>query len=286
MGILHDLYYAVLAGRRTVIDFVDFIERFYSLEEDPTVLAYVLNKLLSNYLFLQKERLEILTKKFALRSLELVNYLPQKNEDPDHVVLRNSALFALSLFNHKETLEFGKKQFLAFLEDEKSLHQDLRGVVYGLAVWENDENYVKVLDLYRKSTIAEECAKFLSALCRTRNETLLIKTMDYSLSSEVSYSNIIYFFAALSRNPYARRLSIDWLIANWDILVKNGGGIADMLLRRILKLIIPSFGIGREEEISKFLDGIKSVSLKKTVEQVMEEMEIYSRFVKRNRKFF
>lgn len=284
VGILHDLYYAVLAGKRTIVDFVDFVSRFYSSEKDPTVLAYVLNKLLSNYLFLQKERLETVTKEFALRSLELVNRFPQKGEDPEHVVLRNSALFALSLFNHKETLEFGREQFSAFFADEKSLHQDLRGVVYGLAVWEDDRNYHKVLDLYRKSTIAEERAKFLSALCRSRNETLLRKTMDYSLSTEVSYSNIIYFFAALSRNPYARRLSIDWLIANWNTLVANGGGIADMLLRRVLKLIVPSFGIGREEEIRKFLDSIKGENLKKTCEQVMEELEIYSRFVKRNRK--
>lgn len=284
VGILHDLYYSVLAGRRTIVDFVDFISRFYSNEKDPTVLVYVVNKLLSNYLFLQKERLEVLATEFALRALELVNRLPQKGEDPDHVVLRNSALFTLSLFNHKETLEFGREQFSAFLADEKSLHQDLRGVVYGLAVWEDDKNYERVLDLYRKSLIQEERAKFLSALCRTRNETLLRKTLDYSMSAEVSYSNIIYFFAALSRNPYARRLSIDWLIGNWDTLVANGGGIADMLLRRVLKLIVPSFGIGREEEIRKFLNSIKMVSLKKTVEQVMEELEIHSRFVKRNRK--
>ncbi|MBU3979672.1 hypothetical protein KKE68_08335, partial [Patescibacteria group bacterium] len=71
---------------------------------------------------------------------------------------------------------------------------------------------------------------------------------------------------------------------NWDVLVANGGGIADMLLRRVLKLIVPSFGIGREDEMRKFLDSIKMVSLKKTVEQVMEELEIYSRFVKRNRR--
>jgi hypothetical protein len=67
-------------------------------------------------------------------------------------------------------------------------------------------------------------------------------------------------------------------------LVANGGGIADMLLRRVLKLIVPSFGIGREEEIRKFLDSIKGESLRKTCEQVMEELEIYSRFVKHNRK--
>lgn len=284
VGILHDLYYAVLAGRRTIVDFVDFVERFYSREKDPTVLAYVLNKLLSNYLFLQKERLEILTKDFALRALELVDRQPQKGEDPDRVILRNLALFSLSILNHKETLRFGSEQFLTFLEDEKSLHQDLRGVVYGLAVWGDDENYHKVLDLYRKSNIAEEQVKFLSAMCRTRNETLLSKTMDFSMSKDVSYANITYIFASLSRNPYARRLSIDWLIGNWDTLVANGGGIADMLLRRVLKLIIPSFGIGREEEVREFLDGIKSVNLKKTVEQVMEELEIHSRFVKRNRK--
>ncbi|MBU4098598.1 ERAP1-like C-terminal domain-containing protein, partial [Patescibacteria group bacterium] len=255
-----------------------------SKEKNPTVLVYILNKLLSNYLFLQKERLEIFAKNFAIQALELVDCLPKKGEDPEHVVLRNNALFTLSLFNHKETLKFGREQFSAFLDDEKSLHQDLRALVYGLAVWESDVNYAKALDLYRKSTIQEERAKFLSALCRTKNEILLRKTMDYSLSKEVSYSNIIYFFAALSRNPYARRLSIDWLIANWDILVANGGGIADMLLRRVLKLIVPSFGIGREEEIRKFLNSIEGVNLKKTVEQVMEELEIYSRFVKRNRR--
>lgn len=284
IGILHDLYYSVLAGKRTVVDFVDFVERFFSREKNPTVLSYVLHKLLSDYLFLQKQRLQADACEFALASLELVNRLPQKREDLDHVVLRNLALFVLSLFNHKETLAFAREKFSVFLVNEASLHPDLRAVIYGLAVWDDDENYAKVLDLYRKTTIQEERVKFLSALARTRNEELLRKTLDYSKSSEVSYANIVYIFASLSKNPYARRLSIDWLIANWDILVANGGGMADMLLRRILKLIVPSFGVGREEEMRKFLTNIKNVNLKRTCEQVMEELEVYSRFVKRNRK--
>lgn len=284
IGILHDLYYAVLAGRRTIVDFVGFVSRFYTREKDPTVLAYVLNKLLSNYLFLQKEGLATLTKEFALRSLDFAGRLPQKEEDPDNVVGRNLALFVLSLFDHKETLDFGKKQFNAFLEDEKSIHPDLRAVVYGLAVWADDGNYEEVLDLYRKSGVAEERMKFLSALGRTRNKDLLRKTLDYSVSSEVNFANIIYIFASLSRNPYARDISIDWLLMNWDSLVANGGGIAYMVLRRVLKLVVPSFGIGREEEIRRFLKRIGNINLKKTVEQVMEELEIYSRFVKRNRK--
>lgn len=284
MGILHDLYYSVLAGKRTIVDFVDFAERFYAQEKNAAVRAYVLNKLLGCYLFLQKERLQNVTNDFALRSLQLVNSEPQKGEDPDYVVLRNLSLFVLSLFHHEATMNFARVKFSAFFADEASLHPDLRAVIYGLAVWDNDENYQKVLDLYRKTTVQEERVKFLSALARTRNEELLKKTLDYSLSEEVSYANIIYIFASLSRNPYARRLSIDWLIKNWDILVVNGGGLADMLLRRVLKLIVPSFSIGREQEISEFLGRKKNVSLKRTFEQVAEELIVYSRFVKRNRR--
>ena len=71
--------------------------------------------------------------------------------------------------------------------------------------------------------------------------------MDFSLTSEVSYSNLYYVIGSAGRNPNAKELVVDWLIENWAVLVKNGGGGSDMLLRHILKMIIPVSGVGREE---------------------------------------
>lgn len=284
VGVIHDLYYSVLATTRTVVDFIEFIKRFFEKEKNPTVLVYILRRLFSIYLYLRSETLNGVMIEFAEHSLGLVNIQPQKGENPENVVLRNLALYVLSLFDHKETFIFVKEQFKAFLGDEASLHQDLRATIYGLAVRGSDQNYEIALDLYRKTTIKEERVKFLSALAVTKNKKLLKRTLDFSLSDEVSFSDIVYIFASASRNPQAIDLVGDWLMENWDTLVKNGGGIADMLLRHILKLVVPVSGVGREDKLKKFLFGVKNVKLEKTFEQVIEEMEVYSRFVRFNRK--
>jgi tricorn protease interacting factor F2/3 len=284
LGLVHDFYYFVLAGRKTVKEFIDFIEQYFMKEENPTVLSYLISKLTGLYLILEGEiakQLQEVATRISHAALCNVSREPVEGEDSEHVILRNSALHALGLFGHVGTVAFALEKFEAFLNEEGSLHQDLRGTIYALAVWASEDNYQAVLDLYKKTQIQEERTKFLSALARTKDKSLLLQTMDYSLSTEVSFSNVVYIFASLSRNPYAKDLAVDWVIRNWENLVVAGGGMGDMILRRILKFVIPILGIGRQEEIAQFLGGVNGMTLERTFEQVKEELEIHSRLVKR-----
>jgi ERAP1-like C-terminal domain len=232
---------------------------------------------------LETPRLETVTSIFAKRTLATVSWEPVANEDPEHVILRNTSLYALGLFGNEETQLFALEKFQAFLSDEMSLHQDLRGTIYALAVWAQDENYGKVLELYKNIQIQEEKVKFLGALARSKNKTLLLQTLDYTLSSEVSFSNLVYVFSSLSRNPYAKDLTVDWIRDHWSVLVQNSGGMGDMILRYILKYIIPQFGVGREQLVYDFLDSMKETALQKTFEQIKEELKIHSKLVQRNK---
>jgi tricorn protease interacting factor F2/3 len=284
LGFVHDYYFFVLSGSRTVAEFVDFVERYFSAEDEATVLSYLIGKLTSIYLLLETPRLREVASILAKRALQKVSREPVEHEDPEHVILRNTALYALGLFGDAETEQFALEKFQAFLSDETSLHSDLRGTIYALAVWAKDENYSKVLELYKQTPIQEEKAKFLSALARSKNRTLLLQTLDYALSTEVSFSNLVYVFSSLSRNPYAKDLAIDWIRSHWDVMVQSGGGMGDMILRFVLKYIIPQFGVGREDLVYEFLGGVKGVSLQKTFEQLKEELEIHSRLVERNKE--
>jgi aminopeptidase N len=283
LGLVHDFYYFVLSGKYTVAEFVEFVENFFLQEQNPTVLSYVISKLSGLYLLLEKATIAEVASQLAHSALQRIAWEPVADEDPEHVVLRNVCLYALGLFGNEQTYQFALDKFAAFLEDESRLHQDLRGTIYALAVWAADENYGKVLELYKKTEVQEEKAKFLAALARTRNRTLLLQTLDYALSTEVSFSNTVYIFSSLSRNPAAKDLTVDWIRGHWEALVQSGGGMAEMILRYILKYTIPQFGIGREKLVEEFLGSVKGVGLQKTFEQIKEELEIHSRMVERNK---
>jgi len=57
--------------------------------------------------------------------------------------------------------------------------------------------------------------------------------------------------------------------------------MANIILKRVLQAIIPLFAIGREKEAENFLRKNKTVGLEKTTNQVLEQMRINSRFVKK-----
>ncbi len=281
LGIIHDLSLMIFSGRKNLSELYQCINTFFTGEKSNTVLHYIISKLSGIYLLVESEEAKNLAIKFSKKSLDLIGFEPMKKENILDSYLRSAALSSLTLFDDKEVEKFIEKKFIKFLEDKNSLHPDLRSIVYSSSVWFDGRNYNLIKEEYEESLVQEEKAKLLSALGFAKDKEKIKKTLEYITSSRVPLAFLPYGVNSVARNPYAKKIVLDWLYKTFPILVKRTGGLANMLLRRILQSIIPTCGIGNEQEVKEFLLKNKTPGLERTVEQVSEELLINSRFVRK-----
>src|SRR3989344_5191046 len=282
IGLIHDLFALILAGEKNLEELFYLINTFFSQENSSIVLHYIIAKLTGIYLLLRDERSKKFATQFSKRVLDrIVGYEPKASENILETFLRVAALSSLTLFNDNEVAFFVNKKFISYLEDEKSLHSDLRSIVYSSAIWFDDRNYKVLKKSYEESIIQEEKAKLLTAMGFSKNRDRIKETLEYIMSPKVPFAFLPYAVSSASRNPYAKEDSLDWLIKSWPRLIKSSGGLANMLLRKILKSIVPVCGVGYEKEIEKFLRENKISGLERTIDQTLEELRINSRFAHR-----
>ncbi len=282
LGMIHDLFALILAGKKDLVELYRCIDTFFIKERSNIVLHYLISKLIGIHLLIKDKNSRKLATWFATESLEkIVGYSPQQEENILETYLRVACLSSLTLFGDKKVAKFLEEQFMLFLKDEKLLHPDLRTVTYAAAVWFDEVNYQVVKNLYKTSSVQEEKAKLLSALGYTKKENLIQETLEYTLSKDVPFSFLPYAISSIARNPFAKEIALNWLVEYWPELVNRSGGLANMLVRRVLQSVIPICGIGREKEVENFLKKNKIKGLEKTVDQIFEELIINSRFVKK-----
>lgn len=280
IGLIHDLFSLVTNGKMELKECLEFLETHIHNEKRIKVLQYMIGRLSGLYLLIKGEKIKKLILYFASKSLKLTSWEPKENEDINITHLRNIALSSLSSFDDKKTQEFITKKFEIFMKT-KALHPDLRGVVYSGVVWQKDFYHEKIKELFEKSRVQEEKVKLLMALGYSKNALLIRKTFDYGLSERVRFSDFFYLVAAASRNRYGTEVAYDWVVKNWDIIKKKTGGHYTVLLRRMLKMIVPAGAIRKVNDAITFLETHKIVGLERTYEQVKEELLINSRLVQK-----
>jgi len=282
LGLIHDLFSLILSGKKDLEELYRCIETFFTEEKSLIVLHYIISKFTGIYRLSKNQKSKRIATQYAKKVLEkIVGYKPKKKENIFATYLRVTALASLTLFDDRDVSRFVNSQFIGYLKNEKLLHSDLRVVIYSAAVWFDDRNYKVLKKDYEDSPIQEEKLKLLSALGFSKNKIQIKENLLYIMSAKVPFAFLSNAVSSLARNPFAKEDVIDWLMNSWPELVKRSGGLANMLLRRVLQSVIPLSGIGREKETEAFLRKNKVAGLERTVEQVLEELRINSRFVRK-----
>jgi len=280
VGLLHDLFALHLSLRYDKLALLNFIESYFLQEEDPECLSYCIGKLMGMYLLVPDDKAKELVVCFSKKALRNIGYTPEKDENPKVTALRNGSLSALSFFDDGEVSAFILKKFTGFISGNKTIEPDLRGIVYSGVVWHNEVYYETVKKMYMRSHVIEEQVKLLMAMGNVKSPKHIKKTLDFALSSEVRFANILYVIVSVSRNPYGKNVVFGWVKENWKELNSRTGGHANTLLRRILKTVIPVSCAHNETEALAFLDENPTSGLEQTYKQIKEELRVYARFMK------
>lgn len=283
LGMIHDLFALILTGKKNLSELYQYIDIYYAGEKSSVVLHYLIAKLTRINLLAGDDISRKLATLLSNRALGKVGYEPQKSEAVVDTYLRSTALSSLSLFEDNDAKEFINKKFTQYLKEERSLHSDLRAVVYSSSVSFSDENYSIIKNFYMDSEVQEEKVKMLMALGYTRNKKLIKAALKFSLDKEVPFAFLPYAISSIAKNPQAKEIAISWFVETWPLLLQRAGGLANMLLRRILQVIVPICGVGREKEVEVLLSKNTPQGLARSIDQALETLRVNSRFANKNK---
>ena len=131
----------------------------------------------------------------------------------------------------------------------------------------------------------EEKLRFLGAMCNFRDTKLLIKTLQFSQTSEVRSQNMQMPIMKIAANPYGKQILWPWLKKNWSKMSKKVG-YGNPLFNRIVASIAFVADDTMEKDIKKFFKSNPTPGTERTQAQTLEKIRIHSKFLRQMKKEF
>lgn len=288
-GIQNDLFALALAGKASLGEYLDFAGCYFE-DGDYLVSDDIATNLYFVYLISSGERFWGRIKEFNAEYFRKVfgrlGWDAEPGEKETNKLLRSFVISALGRLDEKDILSEAKYRFDKFLDKPEQLDPDLRSVVYTLVAWSGDEKiFDQLANLYRKAPTQEEKIRFLAALAGFKDEGLLLKSLDFSISPEVRSQDMFITIARVAGNPYGRKIVWSWLKKNWGEIMKKFG-YGSPLLNRIIGSISVMADASKEDEIKSFFKKNPVPGTERKIAQTLESLRINAKFLERMRQEF
>ena len=288
-AIQNDLFALCVAGKEDIRNYLDFSDAYFD-EDSYLPQTNVANNLnfLSLLTFFEdfSDEIHEYTINYFRKILSNLGWEKQKSDRHTDAFLRGFSIFALGKLGDELILEKANLKFKAFLKNPSTLHPDIREPVFSLVAWTgNSKTHSQFVTLYKNAKTMEEKLRFLGALCYFRDEKLLIKTLQFSQTSEVRSQNMQLPIMRIAANPYGKKILWPWLKKNWVKMGKKVG-YGNPLFNRIVASIALIADDSMESEIKAFFKKNSTPGTERTQSQTLERIRIHSKFLRRMRKEF
>ena len=280
----NDLFSQCLSGTKQLQEYLDFTTSYHDEDDYITRLnlaqnLYYLYKLTIKEKF--SDEIRAYTTQFLGTIFDRIGWDSKKHEKHTDALLRSFVIITLGKLGDEEILDEANKRFAKFLKDKNSLAADLQEPVFVLAAWQGDKKtYKKLLSLYKKATLQEEKIRFLTAMCNFKQKNLLLKTLAFSLTSDVRSQNIRVPIMGVSANIYGKDVLWPWLKNNWKRLVRKFG-VGNPLANRIVASIGGVIDDKQERDVRNFFNKNPMPGTERVLEQTLERVRIRSKFLQR-----
>ena len=143
---------------------------------------------------------------------------------------------------HEGIISEGKKKFAAWKSgDEKAIHQNLRGVVFNLAVANGgQEEYDTVKAEFRKTISVDGKEICIQALGRSKSLDHAWDLLEFVTSEEVPAQDAHGGVIAVSSNNETRSVAWDYTKKNWEHVEKRLG-VSSVVIDRWIKMGLPKY---------------------------------------------
>ncbi|MBA4718613.1 MAG: M1 family metallopeptidase [Nitrosopumilus sp.] len=288
-AIQNDLFSLCVSGDEEVRNYLDFSDAYFD-EDSYLASVNVAHNLASLYFraFNEKfvEEIRGYTVNYFRKILFNVGWDSKKSDKHTDALLRSFAISALGKMDDEDVTEEALRRYKKFLKFPSSLSPDLVEPICSIAAWNgNAKTHAELTKLYRNAKTMEEKLRFLGAMCGFKNTNLLLKSLNFSQTSEVRSQNMQLPIMKVTANPYGDKVLWSWLKKNWKKLNKKVGH-GNPLFNRIVASITSVADDSMEKEIIQFFKKNPTPGTERTQTQTLERIRINSKFLRSMRKEF
>ncbi len=288
-AIQNDLFSLCLSGDETVRNYLDFSDAYYD-EDSYLATVNVAHNLSSLYFRAFDEEFSDQIRKYTVNYLKKIlhdlGWNPKKTDKHTDALMRAFVIFTLGKLDDEDVTIESVNRYKLFLKNQNSLSPDLVEPICSVMAWNgNSKTYDELIRLYRNAKTTEEKLRFLGAMCSFKDPKLLLKSLNFSQTSEVRSQNMQLPIMKVAGNPYGKKILWPWLKNNWSKLSKKVGH-GNPLFNRIVASISAIADDSMEKEIRQFFKKNPTPGTERTQEQTLERIRISSKFLRNMRKEF
>ncbi|CAD6521604.1 Peptidase M1 membrane alanine aminopeptidase [metagenome] len=288
-AIQNDLFSLCISGDDTVRNYLDFSDAYYD-EDSYLATVNVAHNLSSLYFRSFEEDFAQEIKSYTVNYLKKLLYdlgwIPKKTDKHTDAMMRGFVISTLGKLDDDEVILECKTLYKQFMKNQKTISPDLVEPICSVMAWVgNSKTHDELTRLYRNAKTMEEKLRFLGALCSFKDEKLLLKSLNFSQTSEVRSQNMQLPIMKVAANPYGKKILWPWLKKNWSKLSKKVGR-GNPLFNRIVASISSIADDSMEKEIRQFFKKNPTPGTERTQEQTLERIRINSKFLRSMRKEF
>ena len=288
-AIQNDLFSLCVSGDEQVRNYLDFSDAYFD-EDSYLASVNVAHNLASLYLRAFDEKFIEEIRSYAInyfrKILSNLGWEPKKSDKHTDALLRTFTIAVLGKMNDDSVTDEAIRKYQKFLKSPSSLSPDLIETICSIAAWNgNSKTFAELKKLYTNAKTMEEKLRFLGAMCGFQDKKLLIKTLDFSQTSDVRSQNMQLPIMKIAGNPYGEKVLWPWLKKNWKSINKKVGH-GNPLFNRIVASIAGVADDSMENEIKLFFKNNPTPGTERTQSQTLERIRINSKFLRTMRKEF
>lgn len=288
-AIQNDLFSLCVSGDEEVRNYLDFSDAYYD-ENSYLASVNVAHNLASLYFRAFNEKFIEEICGYAINYFRKIlfnlGWDSKKSDKHTDALLRSFTISVLGKMDDEEVTEEALRRYKKFLKSPSSLPPDLVEPICSIAAWNGTaKTHVELTKLYKNAKTMEEKLRFLGAMCGFKDKKLLLKSLDFSQTSEVRSQNMQLPIMKVAANPYGDKILWSWLKKNWKKLNKKVGH-GNPLFNRIVASITSVADDSMEKEIIQFFKKNPTPGTERTQTQTLERIRINSKFLRSMRKEF
>ncbi len=274
IALLNDIWSSVRVGREPVGDYMALAQGLGS-DRNRAVLEEVLGRLnyISQYLTSDSNRdsYRAWTRQYLSPVMKEVGYEPKPGESDEQRTLRARVFGALGLDGRDpEALEEGRKMADKALADPSLVDHELAGTAMGLAAINGDAGfYDNVMAGLKSPKSPEEYYGLLYTLPQFGDQKLLLRTLDFALSSDVRSQDALSVITSVMGNPAGEQLAWDYIQSHWDAIAKAGGPFASAQIVQATSIFCDA---SKRDQVTQFFTAHKVEAAERSYKQSIERI--------------
>jgi len=288
-GLQNDLFALCLNGDIGLDEYFNFI-KYYENEDSYIVLSSIYSSLRTAHFIFSKEEFwndiwpefKVISKKTFEKNLNRLGWLPTKNESQQDSLLRDLSIRYLAFTEDSKVLKEAEEKFNNYIKKKGKIHPDIKSAIFVIAAANGNEKvYKNMKKLYSKTKSPEEKRIIMASLGQFRNESILKKVLDFSLTDKVRKQDLIFLLSSVAANPYSRNILLPWFKKNWKKIesYKKSGKIFIHIVEDLIGAYVTK---DKEAELKKFFRQ-HPVKYKFTLDRSFERLERRINLLEKNK---